>query len=190
VIYVHIKKVVRNRDCHLSHTESSQNRLSWTLYYRWIENHHIHFGDLQLIDNGLGTLKYTIQHTKVRSDYFVAVFSPPVYLQSLRDFIIFSHERRRKINHFANGHSSVCYHMKSELIYKYSMTRLPPTNVYGINTFIMYIMYGDKLIFEFIDNAARRVFTWTISEITIVFVEVIKLKGMKCSKPYNIYNTK
>lgn len=46
-------------------------------------------------------------------------------------------------------------------------------------------IYG-KLIFEFIDDA-RHVFIWTISEITIVFLEVIKSKGMKCFKPYFIY---
>lgn len=44
-----------------------------------------------------------------------------------------------------------------------------------------------KLVCEFIDDAARRVFIRTISKITNVFLETIKSKGMKFSKPYFIY---
>jgi hypothetical protein len=42
---------------------------------------------------------------------------------------------------------------------------------------------------EFVDDA-RRVFIWTISEITIVFAETIKSKGIKCFKPYIIIENK
>lgn len=69
--------------------------------------------------------------------------------------------------------------MKSELLYDTAFTG---EYVYRINRYL-YIY-----IREFDD--AGRVFIWTISEITIVFVEVIKSKRIKGFKPYIIIKNK